>query len=152
MRFYRSLRKIQYLKMTEPPLIIEVGDVIVDSFYHCFRTVIVATPNIGTRFLPYSVQIKPNELRLTEYFTPLTMEELDIIKPHLRKTLKPDYRISFNEDGLKKLTKYCCFKCGNSVFGTSPITKHNTIGRCYNCGTPDSELFISEKFKIDIFR
>jgi len=116
-----------------------------------YRTVIVSDAKNKTKF--WDLQISGAELNGCEYFMPLTMKELNKLKPHLLKTVEIDYNISVNEDCSRKLPKYCCYKCGWETFGTTPIIKmHNSIGKCYGCGSDKQELYNQMYFKIPLFQ
>ncbi len=141
MEFYRCIKEFGE---------IQPNQVVIKSHYHWQRPIIVADSVNKTIFLDY--YSRNINLRNEEFFLPLTMKELNKIKPHLRKTLLIDYNISFNKDCLDKLPKYCCYECGKSTFGTNPIVIKNTVGKCNSCGKEKQHLHISEKFKIDIFK
>jgi len=142
---------MQFFKCTKPINEIKEGDIIVDSLYHWQRTLIIATPRVKTIFTDWRDKVHPTG-KDKECFIPLTMKELNKIKPHLRKVLLVDYRISFNEDILRKLPDYVCYDCGVDSFNNPVSIKQNTIGRCKNCNSEKKPLYITSAFKIDVFK
>lgn len=141
MKFFRCIKEFKGIKPNQ---------VVADSYYHWYRTVVVADTKNKTHFL--DIHLGGFELKNQEFFVPLTMKELNKLKPHLYKMLLIDYNISFNDECLLKLPNFCCYECGKNTFGTKPIIKNiNSIGKCYNCGKEKQNLLRKEYFKIDIF-
>lgn len=142
MKFFRCIKEYKGIKPSQ---------VVVDSYYHWHRTVVAADSKNKTLF--FNIHLFPLELKDEQFFIPLTMKELNKLKPHLYKMLLIDYNISFNEECLKALPNFCCYECGKNTFGTTPVINKNTnsIGKCFNCGKEKQELLRKEYFKIDIF-
>lgn len=142
MKFYRTIKEFKG---------IEPNTIVVDSLYHWYRTVLVATPSKKTKFLYF--RLSNIEIKNNEFFEELTMKELDKLRPHLLRTLVADYKISFNENLLSIMPKYCCYPCGANAFRSYPKPKtHNTIGKCNHCNKEKVELHLTEYFKKDIFK
>jgi hypothetical protein len=141
MEFYKCIKEFKGIKPKQ---------IAINSHYHWYRTIIVADAKNKTVFHNY--HLGGFDFKQKEFFTPLTMKELNKLKPHLYKMLLIDYRISFNQDCLDKLPISCCYQCASNTFGTTPELKNiNSIGKCLKCGKEKQNIFNIERFKIDIF-
>lgn len=137
MRFYKCIKSISSVK---------VGDIVVDSFIHYYRTVILATHSEKRRILRWN---RPQIANNYEYFEPLSMQELDKLKPHISKTLIIDYNLSFNDYYLNQIYgSFCCNDCGVKLFKTQQcLMIENTIGECEVCGEKNKKLHHKTRFR-----
>ncbi len=147
MEFYRSKNDQYGLK---------IGEVVVDSYYHINRTMVVSNGTDKHRFLER--RIEPKILNQDHLFTKLTFSELLKIKPHLTKTTLLDFSISHRKYLKESIDKFTCMGCGlnhysievtvDTVDNTIKGLEHyNFIGTCTNCLRRKVPLFLSIRFE-----
>jgi len=132
MKFFRVLEDLEYFN---------AGEIICTDSHT--NIVTVANPITKTVFHTNKKRIRP----WGDYFEPITLKELNKIKPHLLKNMIPLATYSFNEFYNDLLPGLVCYKCGSGVFSTKPDPhKINKVGKCKNCGIEKQNLYSTKLF------
>ena len=147
MKFYRSKHDQYGLK---------IGEVVVKSTYHYYRTMVVSNGTNKHRFL--EKEISSNTLSHEHLFSKLSMRELFKIKPHLTKTTLLDFHWSYRDYLKENIDKFTCMGCGLSHYSINAtvdtvdntikgLEHYNFIGTCTNCLRKKVPLFLSSRFE-----
>lgn len=145
MKFYKTTK--------EDVLGLPIGTVIVDSIIHWKTTVVVATPTQKHRFINRLTTNSRMEMVYLDSLEPLTLVELEKLRPHLNKTLIPDYIVSLNDYYLEKLPDYCCYSCAIKMFKEHPkkVVMYNFIGKCKSCGDTQTKIYKTTRFRLSVW-
>ena len=147
MSFYRSKHDQYGLK---------IGEVVVKSTYHYYRTMVVSNGTNKHRFL--EKEISSVTLNHEHLFSKLTMRDLFRIKPHLTKTTLLDFHWSHRDYLNSTIDKFICMGCGldhysikvtvdtvdNTIKG---LEYYNFMGNCNNCFRKGVPLYRSNRFE-----
>lgn len=149
MRFYKCNTKHTLTDFNGKEHIINIGEVLVDSMYWWYRTIIVATPTKALRLIHNNTNIHYYD----QFYSLVTLEELDKLKPHISSKLRWEYTGSINDVVLYSLPEQCCIPCGNEIiknYNKELIIpeKPRSIGTCYKCNTTKVHLYSRSNFKI----